>query len=361
MTGMSNTSVSGCGGLRALTAVFVVSVPIAVAGAQELMVTGVLDGTVPQGAPKVVELYALNDIADLSTYALARGGNGGPFETIDADRVLPAIALTAGDFYYAVGSPFRDMTVDFDSVFPGNTDIRVQNFAVNSKGDDVTGLFLDDTGLFAGAETQVDVFGELGVDGTGTAWEHIDGWGYRKNGRGPTVTFDVNDWTFSGPNALDGVGAPGIADSFPDMTYSPDDASLRQFTWNANVSGDWSVSTNWRPNDRPPNAANHHALFGNVITATQTVFTNSHVSVSRINFDAAESYVVAGGGSVNLVAANSPARTAHRHFGRTGIPPVPSPREVAHGYDCRIRREYKVGVQQCCRLDGQYLDQDRCR
>ena len=42
------------------------------------------------------------------------------------------------------------------------------------------------------------------MDGTGTAWDHIDGWAYRNEGSEASSIFDISEWFFSGPNALDG-------------------------------------------------------------------------------------------------------------------------------------------------------------
>jgi len=192
------------------------------AQAQDLMITAIVDGTLPGGEPKFAELYAINDIPDLSLYALSRAGNGsGSFDALTTDHVLPAVSLSAGDFYYAVGNSFVDQTGVFDSVFPALTGSRALNFGVNSNGDDVTGLFYDPAGAFPMDFTGVsyiDVVGELGVDGTGTAWEHLDGYLYRKSG-GPTTTFDVNNWLVSGVDALDGLDEAGLAAAIPVGTY----------------------------------------------------------------------------------------------------------------------------------------------
>ena len=39
--------------------------------------TGIMDGTLTGGAPKMVELFARNDIPDLSVYSLARAAEVG--------------------------------------------------------------------------------------------------------------------------------------------------------------------------------------------------------------------------------------------------------------------------------------------
>ena len=62
--------------------------------------------------------------------------------------------------------------------------------------------------------TVVDVFGEIAVDGTGQPWEHLDGWTYRVNDTGADgSTFVLANWTFSGPNALDGETTNATATS----------------------------------------------------------------------------------------------------------------------------------------------------
>ena len=44
--------------------------------AQDLIITGVFDGPNSGGTPKGVELFALNDISDLSVYGLGSANNG---------------------------------------------------------------------------------------------------------------------------------------------------------------------------------------------------------------------------------------------------------------------------------------------
>ncbi len=193
------------------------------ANAQGLMITGYMDGTLPGSRPKTLELYARRNIANLNKYKIGRAGNDLPFASFPSPYSLPAISLAKGDFYYAVGNAFNDGTVEFDLVFPTKTTMRARNFGVTSNGDDVTGLF-------KGKNTLVDVFGVLGVDGTGTDWDHIDSWVYSNDNRKPTTTFDTNDWNIQAFNLLDGFTAGQIADSFPDMTFVPEPASLALFT-----------------------------------------------------------------------------------------------------------------------------------
>lgn len=197
--------------------------------ADDVILTGVMDGTLTGGEPKVIEIFASEDIADLSLYALSRAGNGSTdFDTITADFIFPAIALSAGDYYFGVGNSFVDQTAVFDSVFPEFASDRSRNFGVNSNGDDVTGLFFDPTGQFAGGETLIDVFGVLGTDGTGEAWEHTDSWAYRNSGTAADGSFNIGDWTVAPRDSLDGLDAAGINAAVPFGTFSavPEPGSL---------------------------------------------------------------------------------------------------------------------------------------
>ena len=75
--------------------------------------------------------------------------------------------------------------------------------------------------------------------------------------------------------------------------------------WIADASGDWNASGNWT-SGAIPNGENALAVFGNAITATRTVFSDSTVSVRDIQFVNANSYIVAGGGSVDLFKGTAP-------------------------------------------------------
>ena len=43
---------------------------------QDIVIVGIIDGPLPGGLPKALELYVVNYIADLSVYGLERAGNG---------------------------------------------------------------------------------------------------------------------------------------------------------------------------------------------------------------------------------------------------------------------------------------------
>lgn len=154
----------------------------------DLIITAVFDGDLSGGLPKGVELYVLNDIADLSEYGIgsANNGNGGGTE----EFTFPSVPATAGDFIY-VASESPQFTA-FMGFAPDYTDN-----AASINGDDAIELF------HMGAV--IDVFGDVNVDGTNQPWEYADGWAYRTTNTGPDGTsFVLGNWTFSGPDALDG-------------------------------------------------------------------------------------------------------------------------------------------------------------
>ena len=56
-----------------------------------------------------------------------------------------------------------------------------------------------------------DVYGVIGVDGTGEVWEQTDSYAVRNPGAGPSPVFDDAEWTIPGPDALE-VGGDDVAE-----------------------------------------------------------------------------------------------------------------------------------------------------
>ncbi len=171
-----------------------------------MLITGVVDGPLTGGVPKAVEFYVLNDIADLSVYGFGSANNGGG--TDGEEYTFPAISATAGTHIY-IASESTGFTSFFGFAPDGTSG------AANINGDDAIELFLNGS--------VIDVFGDINVDGTGQPWEHLDGWAYRVNNTGPDgSTFVLTNWTFSGPDALDGESTnASAATPFPIGTYVP--------------------------------------------------------------------------------------------------------------------------------------------
>jgi hypothetical protein len=147
----------------------------------------VVDGPLPGGLPKAVELVVCSDISDLSIYGLEGVNNGGG--AVEAEFTFPSGSASAGDFIYVATE-----SENFEAFF-GFAPTLVDS-AVNINGDDAIVLYKNDA--------IIDVFGETNVDGTGQPWEYQDGWAARIDKKASSATFDLDDWTFSSPNALDG-------------------------------------------------------------------------------------------------------------------------------------------------------------
>jgi len=205
------------------------SLDVTTGGSGNLIITGIFDGPRTGGLPKGVELYAINDIADLSAYGIGSSFNGAA--SSGEDFTLSGSA-SAGQF----------LTVSYESTEFNNWFSSPPTFtssAANINGDDVIELFYQ--------STAIDVYGVLGVDGTGEAWEYMDGWAYSKNDREVSTTFNSADWTFSGINALDGESTNSSASSpVPLGTFTYSDGSLPVVlsTWQAN-SSDGCVKLTW--------------------------------------------------------------------------------------------------------------------
>lgn len=172
-----------------------------------LILTALFDGPLPNGLPKGFELYALDDIADLSLYGLGSANNGQGSDGVE--YTFPAVSLSAGDFIYVTND-----SAGFNQYFGFDANFNDAGTASNVNGDDAVELFLNGE--------VIDVFGDINVDGTGQPWEYLDGWAYRVSGTGPDgTTFVLGNWYFSGIDALDNTTTNATAPNpVPIGTYS---------------------------------------------------------------------------------------------------------------------------------------------
>lgn len=176
-----------------------------VALANDIVISGVIDGPLSGGVPKAVELYVINDVADLSEYGIGSANNGGGSD--GEEFTFPVQSASAGTYLYIASeidgfTSFFGMAPDFDSS------------AMGINGDDAVELFKDGN--------VIDTFGDISVDGNGTAWEYLDGWAYRSNGQTANAgTFNDENWAYSGVDALDGADTNAEASTpFPLGTFT---------------------------------------------------------------------------------------------------------------------------------------------
>ena len=168
------------------------------------MLTGVFDGPLTGGTPKGVEIFVLQDVADLSKYGVGSANNGGG--TDGQEFTFPAVAATAGTYIY-----ITDNATEFNNFFGFAADYSNGFIAIN--GDDAVELF--ENGQV------IDTFGDINMDGTSQPWEFLDGWAYRVADTGPDGGFIIGNWTFSGTNVFDGQTTNGTSPTpFPIGTYA---------------------------------------------------------------------------------------------------------------------------------------------
>ena len=230
-------STVGCGGTLNLaasqTAFTCADATIGLIPTNDLVITAAYDGPLTGGTPKGVELYVINNIADLSQYGLGSANNGGG--TDGEEFTFPAVSATAGQYIYVASE-----ATQFTNWFGFAPDYTTGAMSIN--GDDAVELF------YQGGV--IDVFGDINTDGTGQAWEYLDGWARRNDNTGPDGSaWNISNWTFSGINVLDGetsnasaaspvpVGTYSIAVATPtSVTLTVTDGLGGSATCNANVT-----------------------------------------------------------------------------------------------------------------------------
>ena len=119
----------------------------------------------------------LEDIADLSVFGIeiARDGDAANGK----DFSLSSVSLDSGEFYTIASNDLY-----FKSWFSENP--SQQSYYNYFDGNDAIILYKNNS--------IVDVYGEVGKDGSGELWDHTLGWAYRKDGKVYSSTFNVSDW-----------------------------------------------------------------------------------------------------------------------------------------------------------------------
>jgi hypothetical protein len=166
----------------------------AAARAQSPMITEIVDGTLVGGLPKWVEIYnpSSTTSVDLSGYEIVNYNNGNL--TKSGFSALSGILAPHGFFivsYEAVA------TTNYQTVY-GTAPDFVTGYAAFNGNDCIALQVADGTGTGA----IVDVYGVIGVDGIGQAWEYTDSHAERC-ASAAAATFNPSEWTFFGPNALE--------------------------------------------------------------------------------------------------------------------------------------------------------------
>jgi len=264
-------------------------------GQAQLIVTGVCDGPLPGGLPKVVELYVTDDIADLSLYGIGSANNG---QGTDGEEfTFPAVSANAGDFICLTS----DSTA-FADFFGTNADYITGAVLIN--GDDAIEVF--------GSGIVIDVFGDINMDGTGTPWDYRDGWAYRNSGTGPdSSTFVEANFMYSGTDVLDNETTNATAATpFPMRSYSRLAPIVADGIWDVNYGMPLCVQDNetgFGDNSDPdPEQAN-----GSELDAAYAVIENGNLCIFlagnlESNFNKLDLFIDSRPGGQNVLTNDNP-------------------------------------------------------
>lgn len=183
-----------------LTSSFCLTLTMAAPGA--LIISGVFDGPLSGGTPKVVEIYASTAMADISAYEVEFyfNANSAPSSTISLSG-----SVAAGDYLY-----LSQNGTEFTTYFGGTVDFS---------GGSING---NDSIVLTQSGTAVDTFGVPGTDGSNEPWDYLDGWAYRNDNTGPDgAAMNLANWTFSGVNVNDNETSNATAATpFPIGTFT---------------------------------------------------------------------------------------------------------------------------------------------
>jgi hypothetical protein len=201
----------------------------------DVIMTGIMDGTLTGGKPKAVELF-IAGTEDLGGYEIWRSRNGDPFGS-GSGSIVSLNGIYNNTFVYLVKS---DHVAEFHSVF-GDTGFyaNVIPLAIVS-GNGNEGFQIRDT---VGDVVIDQVWLEDPTD------SYRDSYWYRINGTGPDGTWLATNWESPGNDALDNLNEAGLRASVPFGTYS--------LIWKG-ISHAWEDASNWMPGIIPSNNCNVH-------------------------------------------------------------------------------------------------------
>lgn len=235
------------------------------ANAQEAIITGYVDSPCASAAGRTIEIYVDGTI-DFSTgtgWNLVRQSNGGGFT---GNISLVSLGTISNSFVYVTNN-----STTLSSEFGITTNVLV-NSGISDNGDDAFQI-VDDMG------TVIDRFGEDGVDGTATAWEHEDTYYYRVNGTPANGgAFLATQFTFGALQLLDNQGlcnsASALSTLVPFGTYTTTGSST------PTISASGSVGSLDYFEGSGPSAEDSFLVSGINLTADITVTAPTNFEVS---------------------------------------------------------------------------------
>ena len=165
-----------------------------------LIITEVVDGPLPGGQPKWIELANISEgPLELSEYSLGVMHNGSLSLSSPPHRLSGD--LPSGErVVIAMGNLTPTSRASFYSIYGQHPDDTMSTLI---NGDDVIHLYREGQ---AGSDQRtglIDSFGWAGYDGTGTEWEYTDSFARRCLEAANGGAFDPSQWHLPGPGALE--------------------------------------------------------------------------------------------------------------------------------------------------------------
>jgi len=188
----------------------------------EVIITGILDGTLSGGCPKVIELFVTGTV-NLNYYEVWRSLNGAPFGS-GSGAISSMTGVYTNTFVYLVKTDHVDA---FHDVF-GNEGIFgnvVPMGIVSGNGND-------------GFQVRLKV-GSVVVDQVwmeDATYSYENSYWYRKHGTGPDGGWIQAMWETPGNDALEGLDQDGLQAAVPFGTYA--------MAWKG-LTSDWNSTSNW--------------------------------------------------------------------------------------------------------------------
>ena len=169
----------------------------------DIIISEVVDATLSGGNPKYVELTntGASDVTFGAGDGIINQSNASNDLIIDTD--LTGLTIAAGDSF-VIQSSGNDGQLIFESTYGFAADLYTSAFYSN--GDDRYILWM------GGAVH--DIHGDIDTDGTGLAWEYLDGYAFSNPTRitANGGSFVIGDWTHGGVNSLEDPGFDDVVE-----------------------------------------------------------------------------------------------------------------------------------------------------
>ena len=179
----------------------------------DLIISGLFE--TKNGSYEAIEFYAVRDIENLSKFRVGISSGSS-----SAEHTLTNTSLSAGQYYMIYYSS------NWSNFFSDETSSSYKSQYVSdvnslSSGHFNISLWSNESGSFK----KVDAYGDDTKTASGSAWDLDEGWAYRKNGRGASATFNIDDWNIEKGEfkIVGGTSTNGndfVANSYPLFKFS---------------------------------------------------------------------------------------------------------------------------------------------